>query len=137
MTDVLAKFVAYTGKRLPDDVRAKIRELAAQEDAPLAKSIYETMEKNQELAMKLNRPSCQDTGAAQFFLKCGSNFPYMAEMEGILHTAVVQATAEAPLRRCRRRMRRGDCRCELARPRHAGDTLDVQGEGVWPPHRLH
>ena len=24
MTDVLAKFVAYTGKRLPDDVRAKI-----------------------------------------------------------------------------------------------------------------
>ena len=71
MTDVLAKFVAYTGKRLPDDVRAKIRELAAQEDAPLAKSIYETMEKNQELAVKLNRPSCQDTGAAQFFLKCG------------------------------------------------------------------
>jgi len=98
MTDVLAKFVAYTGKRLPDDVRAKIRELAAAEDAPLAKSIYETMEKNQELAMKLNRPSCQDTGAAQFFLKCGVNFPYMGEMEEVLHAAVVQATADAPLR---------------------------------------
>ena len=70
MTDVLAKFVAYTGKRLPDDVRAKIAELAAEEDAPLAKSIYETMEMNQELAVKLNRPSCQDTGAAQLFLKC-------------------------------------------------------------------
>ena len=98
MTDVLAKFVAYTGKRLPDDVRAKIAELAGEEDAPLAKSIYETMEKNQELAMKLNRPSCQDTGAAQFLLKCGANFPYMGAMEEILHAAVVQATADAPLR---------------------------------------
>ena len=98
MTDVLAKFVAYTGKRLPDDVRAKIAELAGEEDAPLAKSIYETMEKNQELAMKLNRPSCQDTGAAQFFLKCGANFPYMGAMEEVLHAAVVQATADAPLR---------------------------------------
>ena len=29
MTDVMAKFVAFTGKRLPDDVRAKIQELAA------------------------------------------------------------------------------------------------------------
>lgn len=31
MTDVMAKFLAFTGKRLPDDVRAKIEELAAQE----------------------------------------------------------------------------------------------------------
>lgn len=68
MTDVMAKFLAFTGKRLPDDVRAKIAELAAQEEEPLAKAIYQTMEKNQELAMKLNRPSCQDTGAIQFFI---------------------------------------------------------------------
>ena len=33
MTDVLAKFVAYTGKRLPDDVRAKIAELAAEDSS--------------------------------------------------------------------------------------------------------
>ena len=98
MTDVMAKFVAYTGKRLPDDVRAKLAELAAEEDAPLAKSIYETMTKNQELAVSLNRPSCQDTGAVQFFLKCGANFPYMGELPAILKQAVVQATKDAPLR---------------------------------------
>ena len=40
MTDVMAKFVAFTGKRLPDDVRAKIEELAEQEEEPLAKAIY-------------------------------------------------------------------------------------------------
>ena len=66
MTDVMAKFVAFTGKRLPDDVRAKIEELAQQEEEPLAKAIYKTMARNQELAVKLNRPSCQDTGALQF-----------------------------------------------------------------------
>lgn len=98
MTDTMAKFVAFTGKRLPDDVRQKIAELAAQEEEPLAKSIYQTMMQNQELAQKLNRPSCQDTGAIQFFLKCGSAFPYLGELPSLLREAVIRATKEAPLR---------------------------------------
>ena len=98
MTDVMAKFVAFTGKRLPDDVRAKIEELAQQEEEPLAKAIYKTMARNQELAVKLNRPSCQDTGALQFFVKCGTAFPYMADLPELLRQAVVQATKDAPLR---------------------------------------
>ena len=59
---------------------------------------YQTMERNQELALKLNRPSCQDTGALQFFIKCGTAFPYMAELPDLLREAVVQATKDAPLR---------------------------------------
>jgi len=98
LTNTIAKFVAYTSKRLPDDVREKLKELGAQEDTPLAKIIYETMFKNQELAVELNRPSCQDTGAIQFFLKCGANFPYIGEMPKVLREAVIQATKEAPLR---------------------------------------
>lgn len=98
LTDIIAKFYAYTGKRLPDDVRAKLDELGKQETSPLAKVIYETMNKNQELAANLNRPSCQDTGAAQFFLKCGANFPLLGDMAGILKEAVQRATQIAPLR---------------------------------------
>lgn len=98
LTNIVAKFYAYTGKCLPDDVRAKLEELSKQETTPLAKIIYATMTKNQELAVKLNRPSCQDTGAAQFFLKCGANFPYIGEMAGILKEAVQRATEAAPLR---------------------------------------
>lgn len=98
LTNTIAKFVAYTSKRLPNDVREKLKELGAQEDTPLAKIIYETMFKNQELAVELNRPSCQDTGAIQFFLKCGANFPYIGEMPKVLREAVIQATKEAPLR---------------------------------------
>lgn len=98
LTEIIANFVGYTGKVLPDDVKAKLRELGEQEETPLAKIIYEAMFKNQELAVSLDRPSCQDTGAMQFILQCGSEFPYMAEMEQILHDAVVKATQEAPLR---------------------------------------
>ena len=35
MTDIMAKFVDYSGKHLPDDVEAKLKELAAKETVPL------------------------------------------------------------------------------------------------------
>lgn len=48
--------------------------------------------------MALNRPSCQDTGVLQFWVKCGVNFPLMGELEALLKEAVVKATFAAPLR---------------------------------------
>ena len=73
LTDMVADFVAHIGKKLPDDVVAKLEELGSQETAALPKALYETMTKNQKLAVELNRPSCQDTGVLQFWLKCGTN----------------------------------------------------------------
>ena len=81
-----------------DDVIEKLTELREKEDSPLSKVIYDTMFKNQELAVKLNRPSCQDTGVLQFWVKCGTKFPLIDELEGLLKDAVVKATFEAPLR---------------------------------------
>ena len=98
MTDMMAKFVGFTGIKLPDDVIAKLEELRAKEDSPMAKVIYDTMFRNQELAVKLNRPSCQDTGVLQFWVKCGTGFPLINELEGLLKDAVVQATFSTPLR---------------------------------------
>lgn len=98
LTDIVADFVGHIGKKLPDDVVEKLEELGKKEDAALPKVIYETMMKNQELAVELNRPSCQDTGVLQFWLKCGTNFPYINELEELLTDAVVQATFATPLR---------------------------------------
>lgn len=98
MKEMMAKFIAHTGKKLPDDVIAKLQELRDKEDTHLAKSIYDTMFHNQELAVKLNRPSCQDTGVLQFWVKCGTGFPLINELEILLKEAVIQATFEAPLR---------------------------------------
>ena len=98
LTRYMANFVSHIGKKLPDDITAKLDELAEKEDSPLSKVIYSTMKKNQELAVRLNRPSCQDTGVLQFWVKCGTQFPLIDELEALLKEAVVTATKEAPLR---------------------------------------
>ena len=98
MTDIMAAFVGFTGKKLPDDVIAKLEELRSKEDSPMATVIYDTMFRNQDLAVKLDRPSCQDTGVMQFWVKCGTGFPLINELEALLKDAVVQATFATPLR---------------------------------------
>ena len=98
LTNYMANFVSHIAKVLPDDIIAKLDELAEKEDSPLSKTIYQTMKRNQNLAKELNRPSCQDTGVLQFWVKCGTNFPLIGELEPLLKEAVVKATFEAPLR---------------------------------------
>lgn len=98
MTDMMAKFVGYISRKLPDDVLAKLEELREKEDNPLAREIYEMMFRNQELAVKLNRPTCQDTGLIQFWVKCGTGFPLINELEDLLRETVLKASAETPLR---------------------------------------
>ena len=98
MTDIMASFVGHIGKKLPDDVIAKLEELAKKETSPLAKTLYQTMTRNQNLAVSLDRPSCQDTGVLQFWVKCGTGFPLIDEVEALLKEAVVKATFETPLR---------------------------------------
>ena len=98
LKDIMAQFVGFTGIKLPDDVIAKLKELSEKETDPMPKVIYETMFRNQELAVKLNRPSCQDTGVLQFWVKCGTQFPYIDDLEVLLKEAVVQATFATPLR---------------------------------------
>ena len=98
LTDTMAQFVGFTAKKLPDDVIAKLDELRQKEDSPMAKVIYDTMFRNQELTVKLNRPSCQDTGVLQFWVKCGTKFPLIDELEPLLKEAVVKATFDTPLR---------------------------------------
>ena len=98
MTDIIAAFVGYTGIHLPDDVLAKLTELRSKEDSPMAGLIYDTMFRNIELAEELDRPSCQDSGVLQFWVKCGTGFPLINELEALLKDAVLQATSETPLR---------------------------------------
>ena len=98
LKNIMAQFVGFTGIKLPDDVIAKLKELSEKETDPMPKVIYETMFRNQELAVKLNSPSCQDTGVLQFWVKCGTQFPYIDDLEALLKEAVVQATFDTPLR---------------------------------------
>lgn len=94
----MTSFIGYTAIHLPDDVTAKLNELRAAEDDPVAQSIYEMMSENLRMAEELNRPTCQDTGLVQFIVYCGSRFPLLHCLEPLLQIAVQDATAETPLR---------------------------------------
>lgn len=98
MRDILVKYIGVVSMRLPDDVAKKLNELSKEEVEPLQQLVYDVMRENQLLAEELKRPSCQDTGALQFFIKCGANFPLLAELNGILKESVYLATKEIPLR---------------------------------------
>lgn len=98
LTDLMAKFTAYIGKRLPADVTKKLGDLREKEVNFLAKEVYESMRQNQEAADRLDRPSCQDTGVIQYFLTAGAKFPLLGELEEVLREATVRATREGPLR---------------------------------------
>lgn len=98
ITDVMSAFVALVGKKLPDDVENKLADLPGGETFPLARTIYQAMEDNQRLAMEMNRPSCQDTGVMQYWIKCGSRFPLLGKLEAALTEATANATQNAPLR---------------------------------------
>jgi len=98
LTELMAKFTAYIGKRLPTDVTQKLGELREKEVNFLAREVYESMRANQEAADKLDRPSCQDTGVIQYFLQAGANFPLLGELEEILQGATAGATRMGPLR---------------------------------------
>ncbi|PMC34757.1 L(+)-tartrate dehydratase subunit alpha [Bacillus sp. UMB0899] len=98
MTDIMSKFISLVSYKLPKDVEAKLKELSEEETNPLSKIIYETMEENQKLAYELKRPSCQDTGVLQYFVKCGENFPLIGQLEKLLRQSVYKSTKETPLR---------------------------------------
>lgn len=98
LTDLIARFIDYSGKHLPDDVTAKLRELSAREQTDMARLFYDAMFEDLRLADALSRPCCQDTGVIQFFVRVGTCFPMIDELETCLREAVKRATATAPLR---------------------------------------
>ena len=98
LVEAMSRFISFLGKRLPDDVLASLKRLGEKEDTPLAKTVYDSMFRNLEMAEKLDRPCCQDTGVIQFFVRAGPDFPLFGRMEKIFNEAVRMATHSAPLR---------------------------------------
>lgn len=98
LTNTMAKFVKLVGNQLPTDVKEKLKELREQENSELGVVVYDAMFENLDKAIELDRPACQDTGVINFFIKAGTNFPYLTELREILPEAVKIATEEAPLR---------------------------------------
>ena len=71
--DAVAEMCINANRYLPDDVKAKFEECAADEDSPAAKEIFRQLKENYELAEETGLPLCQDTGLAVFFVEIGDD----------------------------------------------------------------
>ncbi len=94
----IGEYISHLAVVLPDDVRVRLEEMERNEDNPLSLSLYEAMRKNQEVALSLKRPCCQDTGLVQYWIRLGALFPYINDLEEALIGAVRDATENTPLR---------------------------------------
>jgi len=90
--------IAVSARYLSDDVFARLQKLRAGETGAMGRRIYGAMFENLEMAEKLQKPCCQDTGVVQFLVQAGTSFPYLAELEESLRNGVIRATASVPLR---------------------------------------
>jgi len=98
LVNITEKFIKLAAIRLSDDVMAKLEEMRKAEDTPAQKAIYDSYFENLKMAIEQRRPCCQDTGMLQFFLKAGTNFPYIDIMAEVITEATRRATASVPLR---------------------------------------
>jgi len=102
MADVLENAIVETIRKasiyLPPDVKEALKMAYEREESEAAKAQLKAILTNVELAEKLERPICQDTGIMIFYVKVGHNFPVPGVIKEALIRATRRATQEIPLR---------------------------------------
>lgn len=84
---------------IPPDVKEALRKAYNEEVNDVSKFQLEVILRNIELAEKLKRPLCQDTGVIMYYVKLGYEFPISFKViEKSLVNAVRIATKTIPLR---------------------------------------
>ena len=83
--DAVARLCVEANTRLPEDVRAAIREFQNREDWAIARGVLDQIVENYQIAHRENVPICQDTGMACVFLEVGQEVHFVG---GGLYDAV-------------------------------------------------
>lgn len=83
---------------IPPDVKQALRKAYEEETSDAAKSQLEAILRNIELAEKLKKPVCQDTGVILYYVTVGVDFPGLKILNKVLVDAVKTATKKVPLR---------------------------------------
>ncbi len=97
-SDVLVEAIRRASISLPPDVVAGLRRCLEGETTELARLQLETMLENARVARKNGLPLCQDTGTPVFFVRAGTDSPWLADLELAMRDAVRRATDSIPLR---------------------------------------
>jgi len=96
--NVAVKLLQLAVTELPQDVKDALQLAYLKEDNPVGKSQLKAILDNVDLAEKTCAPMCQDTGVVIFYVKAGSKFDGLDQIEDALRKATIRATKEVPLR---------------------------------------
>ncbi len=84
--------------KLPQDVKEALKQAYLREESKIGKMQLENILENIELAEKMERPICQDTGTIIFYVKAGAQANGLDKIEEALNKATKKATRKIPLR---------------------------------------
>lgn len=73
ITNAVAKLCIQANKILPKNLENKILECAESEKSPVAKSVFDDLIANLQVAKEENFPICQDTGMTVVFIELGQD----------------------------------------------------------------
>ncbi len=96
--ETLERTIREAAIGLPDDVLEALRAALGRETSALARLHLETLLENVRVARENALPICQDTGTPVFFVRAGSDSPWLADLPAALSQAVSAATGSIPLR---------------------------------------
>ncbi|MDO4869963.1 MAG: fumarate hydratase [Bacillota bacterium] len=94
ITEAVKTLFIEANYHLCDDVKACIDQCAAREDTELARSVFNSMKKNIEIAEEGIFPVCQDTGMACVFMEIGQDVHFTG---GRLYDAVNEGARQGCL----------------------------------------
>jgi len=84
--------VMHTATHLPEDALNALKKAYEEEESEVAKSVLKQILDNAKLAAEEDRPLCQDTGLAVYFVKVGEDVKVVG---GSLKDAINEATEQA------------------------------------------
>ncbi|NPA66385.1 MAG: fumarate hydratase [Epsilonproteobacteria bacterium] len=91
VVDAIKKMIIHTAYVLPKDALEALQKAYEEEKSPVSKEVLKQLLENAKIAKEEERPLCQDTGLAVFFVKVGEDLKIKG---GSLKDAINEATAK-------------------------------------------
>jgi fumarate hydratase subunit alpha len=98
LEEVSFKLLEMAATQLPKNVEAQLNRVILDEKSEIGEAQLAIIAKNIQLAKKLKRPLCQDTGLISFFIKSGNTSLTPSKIRDTLIQVTKKATQSIPLR---------------------------------------
>lgn len=99
ITAAVAEAVQDINYCTPQELMARLEELCQVEPNPPARQAMDDIVRNRQLAARMRRPMCQDTGLAIVFVELGQEVCVEGDLRAAIHEGVRQGYAEGNFRK--------------------------------------